>query len=126
MSKQLSCVCRCETPVPPELESVGRCVAHFLSSLEQTCAQMHREIVLCGGDRERQAAVASYISECAQLLARISSNLRLTDELKRRVLSSLLCLMNLREKLDRVRSDRLVAQRSSGSLAVADSAVAVG
>lgn len=101
MSKPQSCISRCETPVPPELESAGRCVTHFISSVEQTCAQMHREIVLRGVDVERQAAVASYIFESAQLLARVSSNLRLTDELKRRILSSFLCLMNLREKLDR-------------------------
>jgi hypothetical protein len=122
MSKQQSCVCRCETPVPPELESVGRCVAHFLSSVEQTCVEIHREIVLRGVDVERQAAVASYIRESAQLLALVSSNLRLTDELKRRILCSFLCLMNLREKLDRVCSVRLVARRSSALAAVAGSA----
>jgi hypothetical protein len=122
MSSPQSCICRCETPVPPELESVGRCVRHFISSVEQTCAQMHREIVLRGIDVERQAAVASYICESAQLLARVSSNLRLTDELKRRILCSFLCLMNLREKLDRVCSVRLVERRSSALAAVAGSA----
>jgi hypothetical protein len=85
---------------------------------------MHREIVLSGVDPEREGAVARYITECAQLLARVSSNLPLPDELKRRVLSSLLCLMNLRETLDRGRSVRLVKLRSSDSAAVARSAVA--
>ena len=122
MSNQQSC--RCGTLVPLELESVGQCVTHFISSLEQTCAQMHREIVLCGVDPEREGAVARYITECAQLLARVSSNLPLPDELKRRVLSSFLCLMNLRETLDRGRSVRLVKLRSSDSAAVARSAVA--
>lgn len=87
---------------------------------------MHREIVLRGVDGERKAAVASYIRENAQLLARVSSNLRLSDDLKRRILSSFLCLMNLREKLDRVRSVRLVERRPSGLAAVAGSAVAAG
>ena len=87
---------------------------------------MHREIVLRGVDGERQAAVASYIRENAQLLARVSSNLRLSDDLKRRILSSFLCLMNLREKLDRVCSVRLVERRLSGLAAVAGSAVAAG
>jgi hypothetical protein len=126
MSKQQSCVCRCDTPVPPGLESVGRCVTHFISSVEQTCVEIHREIVLRGVDMERQAAVASYICESAQLLARVSSNLRLTDELKRRILCSFLCLMNLREKLDRVCSVRSVERRSSALAAVAGSPVAVG
>jgi hypothetical protein len=121
MTTPQPCACRCETPVPPELESVGRCVTHFISSVEQTCAQMHREIVLRGIDVERQATVASYICESAQLLARVSSNLRLTDELKRRILCSFLCLMNLREKLERVCSVGLVERRSSALAAVAGS-----
>ena len=126
MSKQ-SCICgRCETPVPSELESVGRCVTHFISGVEQMCAQMHREIVLRGTDVERQAAVATYIRESAQLLAQVSSNLRLTDELKRRILCSFLCLMNLREKLDRVRGVRPEGRPSAGSPETARSAVAAG
>jgi hypothetical protein len=126
MSKQQSCVCRCDTPVPPELESVGRCVTHFISSVDQTCAEIHREIVLHGVDVERQAAVASYICESSQLLARVSSNLRLSDELKRRILCSFLCLMNLRETLDRVCSVRLVERHSSALAAAAGSAAVVG
>ncbi len=122
MSKLHSCACRCETPVPPELESVGRCVTHFISSVEQTCAQMHREIVLRGVDGERQAAVASYIHESARHLARVSTSLRLSYDLKRRTLSSFLCLINLRESLDRVCGLRLVKQPSSGSAAIEDSA----
>lgn len=124
MSNQQSCVCRCETSVPPELQSVGRCVAHFTLSIEQTCTELHREIVLRGVDAERQASVAGYISECAVLLARVSCNLRLSDELKRRILSSFLCLMNLREKLDRVSSLRLVEQHSPASAVAAGPVVA--
>lgn len=84
---------------------------------------MHREMVLRGADAERQAVVARYISESAQLVARVSSDLPLSDDLKPRILSSFLCLMNLREKLDRVRS---VQRQPSGSAAVASSAVAAG
>jgi hypothetical protein len=126
MSNQQPCVCQCKAPVPPELKSVGRCVTHFISSVEQTCAQMHREIVLRGVDLERQTAVATYIRESAQLLARVSSDLPLSDDLKPRILSGFLCLMNLREKLGRVRSDRSVERRQSGLAAVAGSAVAAG
>jgi hypothetical protein len=126
MSKPQSCICRCDALVPVELESVGRCVTHFLASLEQTCAQMHREIVLHRADVDRLAAVATYIRESAQLLARVSSDIPLTDDLKPRILSSLLCLMNLRERLDRVRGERLVERRQSGLATVARSAVAAG
>jgi hypothetical protein len=126
MTEPRACACRCEATVPLELESVGRCITHFILSIEQTCAQMHKDIVLGGIDAERRAAVATYITECAQLLARVSSNLRLTDELKRRVLCSFLCLMNLREKLDRAASARPVAGSSTGSPATMRSAVAAG
>ena len=126
MSNQQCSYCRCETPVPPELKAVGRCVAHFIASVEEACAHIHREMVLRGADVERQAAVASYMSESAQLLAQVSSNLRLSDDLKPRILSSFLCLMNLRERLDRVRSVRLVERRPSGSAAVAGPAAAAG
>jgi hypothetical protein len=115
MSNQQSCVCRCSTLVPPELVSVSRCVFHFTLSAEQACAEIHREIVLRRVDAERQASVASYISECALLLARVtSSNLRLSDEQKRRILSSFLCLMNLRETLARVSNLHLSDQHSPG------------
>jgi hypothetical protein len=126
MSSQQSCVCHCETAVPPELESVGHCVSHFTLSVEQTCRELHREIVLRGVDAERQASVASYIRECALLLAGVSSNTPLSDELKRRILSSFLCLMNLREKLDRVSSLRLSEQHSSGAAVATGPAVVAG
>ena len=47
-----------------QLESAGR--THFISSVEQTCAEIHREIVLRRVDVELWAAVASYICESAQ------------------------------------------------------------
>lgn len=110
MSEPLLCS-RCKTTVPPELETVGWCLTHFLASVEQTCAEMHREIVLRGPDLERRAAVAGYIRESAQLLAQVGSTLRLSDDLKRRILSSFLCLMNLREKLDRISSVHVAERR---------------
>lgn len=110
MSEPLVCS-RCKSSVPPELEAVGWCLTHFLANVEHTCAEMHREIVLRGVDAERRAAVAGYIRESAQLLAQVGSTLRLSDDLKRRILSSFLCLMNLREKLDRISSVRLAERR---------------
>lgn len=92
---------RCNLLVPAELESVGLCVLHFTTKIELHCADLHRQIALRGATPERRSETAVYIGECTQLLARISSGLCLSDELKRRVLSTFLSLMNLREKIER-------------------------
>jgi hypothetical protein len=90
---------RCEILVPRELDSVGLCVLHFTLKIEQNCTEMHRQIALGGATQDRQAAVTVYIVECASLLARIASNQCLSDDLKRRILSTFLSLMNLRDKI---------------------------
>ena len=99
-----TCSLRCSVPVPVELDSVGLCVSHFTLSVEQTCAEMHRQIALRGATAERQAEVGMYVGDCALLLARVSSNLCLSDELKRRILCTFLSLMNLRVNLERATS----------------------
>ncbi len=97
-------VSRCNGLVPSELDSAGLCVLHFTMKIEQNCADLHRQIALRGATLERRGEVTLYIGECALLLARVSSNLCLSDELKRRVLSTFLSLMNLREKIERAES----------------------
>ncbi len=96
-----ACIPRCKLPVPTELDSVGLCVHHFTWSVEEACAEMHRQVALRQATVERRAEMATYISECALLLARVASNLCLSDDLKRRILCTFLSLMNLRENLER-------------------------
>jgi len=96
-----ACIPRCKLPVPTELDSVGLCVHHFTWSVEEACAEMHRQVALRKATVERRAEMAIYVRECALLLARVSSNLCLSDDLKRRILCTFLSLMNLRENLDR-------------------------
>ena len=91
----------CGVAVPAELGSVGLCVSHFTVSVEKACAEMHREIALYELTAERGTEVATYIGECAALLARLISSRCLSDELKKRILCSFVSLMNLRENLDR-------------------------
>jgi hypothetical protein len=98
------CIPRCKLPVPTELDSVGLCVYHFTWSVEEACAEMHREVALRNATDERLAEMATYVTECALLLARVSSNLCLSDDLKRRILCTFLSLMNLRENLERAPS----------------------
>jgi hypothetical protein len=106
LSQSSSCVHGCTAPVPPQLTAERLCVLHFTLSVERTCAEMHRQIVLGGATPERRAGAAVYIDESALLLARLTSNLCLSDELKRRILSTFLSLMNLRENLERAAASR--------------------
>ena len=96
-----ACIPRCKLPVPTELDSAGLCVHHFTLSVEEACAEMHRQVALRTATGERHIEIASYVSECALLLARVTSNLCLSDDLKRRILCTFLSLMNLRENLER-------------------------
>src|SRR5208282_5206234 len=95
------CIARCNSSVPQELDSTGMCVSHFTFKVEKACAEMHRQIAMSGVSDERQAEITVYVGECSLLLARVASSMALSDVLKRRVLSTFLSLMNLRETLER-------------------------
>lgn len=52
--------------------------------------------------QERQVEIMKFITDHGERLARVAtSGLPLTDDLKARILSTFLTLMNLRENLDR-------------------------
>ncbi len=92
----------CKAGVPAALEDQQMCVLHFTLLLEQGCAEMRRETALGNAPRERQLEIIRYISANGERLARVAvSGLHLTDDLKARILSTFLTLMNLRENLDR-------------------------
>jgi hypothetical protein len=75
---------------------------HFTLRLEQTCNEMRRETVSGQATAQRNAEILQFISGHGELLARVAtSGLHMADELKARVLSTFLTLMNLRESLDR-------------------------
>jgi len=103
-SQSSPCIRGCAAPVPPQLSAERLCVLHFTLSVERTCAETHRQIALGGATPERRAEAAVYIDESALLLARLTGSLCLSDELKRRILSTFLSLMNLRENLERAAS----------------------
>ncbi len=117
MSEHRVCVGHCKSPVPKELEAKGLCVSHFTLDIEKTCADMHRQIALRGVSPERQAEMAVYLEDCSVRLARVSSSMCLSDQLKRRVLSTFLSLMNLRETLERANGMRGSSQRTSPTAA---------
>lgn len=92
----------CKTPVLPELEAQSQCLPHFLAAVETACSDMRRETALGDVKKERRAEIAAYIGKHGELLARAAtSGVRMPDELKGRILSAFLTLMNLRENMDR-------------------------
>lgn len=99
----VSCCHRdCKGPVPLALELERLCLAHFLSEVEQTCADMRLETAMGKAAAQRQDEIERYISDCGQKLLRaVTSGERLPFQSKNRVLSLFLTLMNLRENLDR-------------------------
>ena len=75
---------------------------HFLVAVEQSCTEMRRETALGSTRKERCAEIAAFIGRHGELLARAAtSGVRMPDELKGRILSAFLTLMNLRENMDR-------------------------
>ena len=92
----------CKNEAPPALTEQGVCVLHFTLSIEGSCAEMRRETALGNAPHERQREIMRFITENGERLARVAtSGLHLTDDLKARILSTFLTLMNLRENLDR-------------------------
>jgi hypothetical protein len=95
-------VAGCKNDTPPALADQKLCVLHFTLSLEASCAAMRRETALGNAPHERQREIMGFITEHGEKLARVAtSGLHLTDDLKARILSTFLTLMNLRENLDR-------------------------
>ena len=98
----ISCLPGCHTPVPAELETEKLCVLHFLLSVEHTCAGMRRETVIGGSSAMRRSEITAHVKSTAEKLSRVAViSPPLTDEMKMRVLTTFLTLMNLQESLDR-------------------------
>ena len=96
----------CKNDTPPPLAEQRLCALHFTLALEgeqrNTVEALRRETALGNAPQERQREIMKFITEHGERLARVAtSGLHLTDDLKARILSTFLTLMNLRENLDR-------------------------
>jgi hypothetical protein len=117
-SQQKSCQPGCHTPVPAELEIEQLCVPHFLLSVEHTCAGMRRETVIGGCSAGRRSEIGAYVKGTAEKLSQVAViSPPLTDEMKKRVLTTFLTLMNLHEGLD-----RSTTRNTPGSVSIRPSA----
>ena len=100
--------------MPVELETEGLCVPHFLSSAEKACTEIRREAAAGGSSAARRAEFGDYVAASAIKLALIGTgSSRLSDEIKKRVLTTFLTLMILRENLDRPATPFLPRSRTT-------------
>ena len=114
MGKSLHHCCTpgCGTLVPTELEIEGFCVPHYLDYSEKACADIRREAATMESGSTRRAEFEGYVAAAATKLALVcTGSVRLSDEIKKRVLTTFLTLMILRENLDRP-ANPFLARRS--------------
>jgi len=105
----------CKITVPTGLASVHMCILHFTLFIEQECAEMRRETALGTANHERQMEFMEQIASRGELLVNTAtSGFPMSDELKARVLSTLLTLMNTRENMDRAAMRQSALRRFAG------------
>ena len=102
----------CTAGVPPELETERLCLLHFMQTLDDTCGDIRRETAPGTFSPERRIYLERYVSEQGERLARVAiSGMRIPDEMKRRILTIFLSLINLRESMNRAAMPRPAGSR---------------
>jgi len=105
----------CKAPVPNGLASEHMCILHFTLFIEQECAEMRRESALGKANHERQLEFMQKIAGRGQILISVAtSGFSMSDEIKARILSTLLTLMNTRENMDRAAMRQSALRRFAG------------
>lgn len=101
--------------MPPGLAEERLCILHFTLFIEQECAEMRRETAFGKASHDRQVEFMQKISARGEALVRVAtSGFPTSDELKARILSTLLTLMNCRENLDRAAMRQSALRRFAG------------
>lgn len=105
----------CKAVVPSELTDEHLCILHFTLFVEQECAEMRRETAATHTSHERQTELFKKISARGDVLVRVgTSGFTMTDEIKARILSTLLTLMNCRESMERSAMRQSALRRFAG------------
>ncbi len=105
----------CKATLPAGLATVRMCILHFTLFIEQECAEMRRETALGKANHERQVEFMEKISGRGEMLVQVAmSGFSMSDELKARILSTLLTLMNCRENMDRTAMRQSALRRFAG------------
>jgi hypothetical protein len=105
----------CKIGVPGGLAAEHMCILHFTLFIEQECAEMRRESALGKNSHERHNEFMQKIAGRGETLVRTAtSGYPMSDEIKARILSTLLTLMNCRENIDRAVMRQSAARRFVG------------
>jgi len=105
----------CKTTVPDGLAAERLCILHFTLFVEQECADMRRETALGNASHERQMEFNQKLAARGEALVQVAtSGFTMTDEIKARILSTLLTLMNCRENIDRAATRQSALRRFVG------------
>jgi hypothetical protein len=92
----------CKAAMPPGLANTHLCLLHYTLHIEEECAAIRREVALAKTAHERQVEFFEQIANRGDILVTVAmSGWTMSDEMKARVLSTLLTLMNTRENIDR-------------------------
>lgn len=91
------------------------CVLHYTLFVEQECAEIRRESNLGKTSHERQVEFMTKIASRGETLVHVAtSGFSMSDEIKARILSTLLTLMNCRENIDRAAMRQSALRRFVG------------
>lgn len=91
------------------------CILHFTLFIENESAEMRRETALGKVPHERQNEMFKMIvARGDRLVSVATSGFPMTDEIKARILSTLLTLMNCRESMDRAAMRQSALKRFAG------------
>ena len=105
----------CKINVPAGLAAEHMCVMHFTLFVENECAEIRRETALAKTSHERQVEFITKIASRGKRLFMLRPAVfPMSDELKARVLSTLLTLMNTRENIDRAAMRQSALRRFVG------------
>lgn len=105
----------CKTTVPARLAEERLCILHFTLFIEQECSEMRRETAVGNASHERQLEFIQKLAARGEALVQVAtSGFTMTDEIKARILSTLLTLMNCRENIDRAAMRQSALRRFVG------------
>jgi hypothetical protein len=91
------------------------CILHFTLFVEQECAEVRRETALGNASHDRYVEFMRKIANRGEVLVKVAtSGFPMSDEIKARILSTLLTLMNCRENMDRAAMRQSAARRFAG------------
>jgi hypothetical protein len=92
----------CPANVPAQASDIRMCAFHFTLFIEDECAEIRRETALGKIDHSRRAECIEKMINRGEILARVATSGTITsDELKTRIVSTVLTLINCRENMDR-------------------------